>query len=157
MLLRSQYAIPTVTSTSPVPSPTKNPNVARSLDNLAPGWIIQTTSPITTVDGQKLNPESFLEVLDKKLNSKRESGGYDVYLRLCNNTAPASSNNLATNPPAPSDKPVTMELAQLKSFAVKVLPPGQTSPCDSASPAKDSLPSTPNPANNPKPTDSNTP
>ncbi|MEJ1933799.1 protein phosphatase 2C domain-containing protein [Nostoc sp. NIES-2111] len=156
MLLRSQYAIPTSTPTKIIPSATNNPKVERSLDNLASGWIIQTTSPIT-VNEQKLNPESFLEVIDKKANPKPESGGYDVYLRLCNNPVPASSNNLATKPPAPSDQPLKMELAQLKGYAVKVLPPDQVSPCDSATSAKDSLPSTPNPANNPSTIDSNTP
>ncbi|BCL34756.1 protein phosphatase 2C domain-containing protein [Nostoc sp. MS1] len=149
MLLRSQYAIPTANPTKTVPSATNSPNVERSLNNLASGWIIKTNSEIA-VNQQKLPPESFLEVIEKKPNPQPTSGGYEVYLRLCNNPLPASSNNLATNPPAPSDKPVKLELAQLKKYAVTVLSPGQDSPCDSVSPAKDSLPSTPNPANNPQ-------
>ncbi|HEY9803592.1 MAG TPA: protein phosphatase 2C domain-containing protein [Leptolyngbyaceae cyanobacterium] len=155
MLFRSQYATRTATPTETVPA-TQSPKVERSLDNLASGWIIKTNSEIT-VNQLKLSPESFLEVIDKKPNSQPASGDYDVYLRLCSNPNPASANNLATNPPAPSDQPIKMPLAQLKRFAVTVLPPNQASPCDSVSLPKDNLPSTPNPTNNPSTTDSKNP
>lgn len=155
MLFRSQYTTRTATPTETVPLATERPKIERSLNNLASGWIIKTNSEIT-VNQQKLRPESFLEVIDKKSNPQPASGGYDVYLRLCSPN-PASSNNLATNPPAPSDQPVKMPLAELKRFAVTVLPPNQNSPCDSVSVPKDSLPSTANPANNPSATESNNP
>ncbi|WP_414754731.1 protein phosphatase 2C domain-containing protein [Anabaena sp. CCY 9910] len=154
MLLRSQYAIPTVTPTRNIPSATQSPKVQqRSLNNLAPGWIIKTNSEIT-FNQQQVPPESFLEVIDKKFNPQPAPGIYEVYLRLCN-PQPASANNLATEPPPPSEQPIKTELAQLKRFAVTVLQPSQDSPCNSVSLPADIPPPAANTPNNPGAAESN--
>ncbi len=119
---------PTATATLPTAPP-------RSLENLAPGWIIKTTKEIPfSGDFGNLPVGSFLEVVQTKPNTTANSGGLDVELRVCS----------VGSKPFLEDKTVSMTKSQLKSYQVSVVPADKDSPCTSASqPPINPTPTTP--------------
>ncbi|QLE54365.1 PP2C family serine/threonine-protein phosphatase [Nostoc sp. TCL26-01] len=145
MLLRSPSTYnPRPTRTQPITTP--SPQIPRSLNNLAAEWVIKTKREITLNQKEKLPPESFLKVIDKKINNLPNSGGDKVYLKLCANPIPA---NITV------DRPIEIELAKLKPSDVTVLQPNQDSPCDFVSPSPETLPPAPNTPNNTSATPAN--
>jgi protein phosphatase len=132
---------PTITVTEP----------PRSLDNLSPGWVIQTNKEIPLKNKPSLPPRAFLQVINT--NPKPASGNLSVSMRVCpseNTQTPANSNKpLVTSsvPPnlKPLPEPVLLDLSQLKSFGVSVLQSDVPNPCATvtqppATPAADTSP-----------------
>ncbi|MCF2146755.1 protein phosphatase 2C domain-containing protein [Desmonostoc muscorum LEGE 12446] len=109
------------------PTPTQSPTVAatqppRTLANLSPGWVIQTTKEIRLEDNPPLAAKSFLQVINTEPNPKPTSEDFSVRMRVC--------TNKPTPTPAPSPaKPISIKFQQLKSFGVSVLQPGAANPC----------------------------
>ncbi|AFY32562.1 PP2C family serine/threonine-protein phosphatase [Calothrix sp. PCC 7507] len=131
---------PAAKTPTPVsPSPTSQPNATvtpdvtevpvRSLDNLAQGWVIQTTKDIKLANQATLSSGTFLQVIEIKQNSKA-AGVSLVRLRLCPNP----------NTPKPEvSQPIEFVQSQLKRFGnenkVTVLPVGEKSLCDDLPPS----------------------
>jgi protein phosphatase len=131
---RSQFPFGQVPS-SPSPTATSDPKTTakptntvvpqqRSLANLAPGWVINTTSQIKLENNQEpLAPNTFLQVT-KKEPDPDNAEELLVHLRLCPNTS--------------ASQPIAFTQPQLKRFAaekkVTVLQADQSSPCDNISP-----------------------
>ncbi|MBH8562538.1 protein phosphatase 2C domain-containing protein [Nostoc sp. CENA67] len=133
-------------STTLQPTASKPPQ-ERSLDNLAPGWVIKTSRETTLENKEPLPPGSFLEVIEKKPTSQ-PAGGFLVDMRLCSNegTLTSADPNKKVGSRLPtSDKRVVAQLSQLKRFQVTVLQADNSSPCDSIPQSPDSQPPAPNP------------
>ncbi|MBW4677200.1 MAG: protein phosphatase 2C domain-containing protein [Desmonostoc geniculatum HA4340-LM1] len=122
--LQSKSGQPQVAST---PTLTQSPSVAvtqppRTLANLSPGWVIQTTKEIPLEDNPPLAAKSFLQVINTEPNPQPASGDFSVRMQLC--------SNKPTPTPAPSPaKPISIKFQQLKRFGVSVLQPGAANPC----------------------------
>ncbi|MBE9199659.1 MULTISPECIES: protein phosphatase 2C domain-containing protein [unclassified Nodularia (in: cyanobacteria)] len=118
--------LPTLTG-QPTPTPT-TPVIERSLDNLAPGWVIQSKTEIPLSNLEILPPESFLQVIKIEPNPQPGTGDLLVHLRLC---------SLSTTNSFPTESLTTTEtqiqLSQLKTFGVSVLPFDSENPCDPVS------------------------
>jgi uncharacterized caspase-like protein len=102
----------------PNPTATQKPiteatPVARSLDNLSPGWVIQTNKEIPLRNNQSLPPGAFLQVINTNPNPKPASGNLSVSMRVC-----LSKNEL-----------ILLELSQIKRFGVSVLQSDVPNPC----------------------------
>lgn len=136
------------------------PPTARSLQNLAPGWVIKTNREIILSNRETFPPGSYLEVIDKKPNSQAISGGSSVQMRLCSNEgtlAPANpKNTVVSKPSQASKKPVLIDLSQLQRSEVTVLQADDRSPCDTVSQSPDSQPSAPNAQTDTSASESNT-
>ncbi|AFY46929.1 hypothetical protein Nos7524_1035 [Nostoc sp. PCC 7524] len=115
---RSQLSVVTPPTTL-VPANTPTPQQTRSLNNLAPGWVIKTNSEIILTNQQKLPSNTFLEVSEQKSNPQT-AGDYDLTLRVC-------SNQQSSKPVL--EKKVTTKLSQLKRWQISVLQPNEDSPC----------------------------
>ncbi|MDZ8185524.1 MAG: protein phosphatase 2C domain-containing protein [Nostoc sp. ChiSLP02] len=133
--LRSQPGLPILSSHS---TPTQNPTITptqpqRTLTNLAPGWVIQTTKEIPLENNQPLPAKTFLEAIDTQPNPKPTSGDFSVLMRVCNNK-PTSAPGASPVPPTskPGSKPseqVSIKFSQLKNSGVSVLPSDAPNPC----------------------------
>ncbi len=131
---RSPSPISSSPATSPpnttVPSPevTETP-VVRSLDNLAPEWVIKTTKDIKLENGTTLSSSTFLQVIEIKQNPKVARVSF-VHLRICPNPS--------TLKPEVSQQ-IQFLHSQLKRFAqdnkFTVLSAGEKSPCDDLHPS----------------------
>ncbi|WP_228058113.1 caspase, EACC1-associated type [Nostoc sp. LEGE 12447] len=107
----------------PNPTPTQKPTaeatpVARSLDNLSPGWVIKTNNDISLENNQSLPRGAFLEVIEKKSNPNPASGSFLVSMRVCANKSTPTQTNI-----------VLMDLSKLKRFGVSVLQSDVPNPC----------------------------
>ncbi|WP_243458416.1 caspase family protein [Nostoc sp. UIC 10630] len=107
----------------PNPTPTQKPTaeatpVARSLDNLSPGWVIKTNNDISLGNNQSLPRGAFLEVIEKKSNPNPASGSFLVSMRVCANKSTPTQTNI-----------VLMDLSKLKRFGVSVLQSDVPNPC----------------------------
>lgn len=120
------------------------PEPERTVDNLAPKWIIKTKKQIPLANQTSLAPETFL-VVDKKLNSDN-SDNYEVSLRVC-------SQKPLPKPLKFLESAVSFKYSQLKSWEaedkIEVWLPSDETPCDSNAPETEpeknqsSAPSTP--------------
>ncbi|MEA5620163.1 protein phosphatase 2C domain-containing protein [Cronbergia sp. UHCC 0137] len=100
------------------PSLTTPKPTTRTLENLAPGWIIKTTQTIPLSNQQSFPAESYLQIIE--INPKPNNGASDrqVILRAC----PPSST------PSPQEN-ISINLSQLQRFNVSVLQSGESSSC----------------------------
>ncbi|HYW22427.1 MAG TPA: PP2C family serine/threonine-protein phosphatase [Nodularia sp. (in: cyanobacteria)] len=99
--------------------------IERSLENIAPGWVIQTKSEIPLSNQEILPPESFLQVIKVEPNPQPGTGDLLVHLRFCslNTTDSLPTESLTT-------AETQIELSQLKNFGVAVLPSNSRNPCE---------------------------
>lgn len=97
----------------------------RSLDNLAPGWVVQTTSELPVSNQEILPPASFLQVISSNPIPGELSGDYLVHLELC---SPTTINTLPTESSPLSETKV--KLSELRKFGVSVLAANSENPCD---------------------------
>ncbi|MDB9372900.1 protein phosphatase 2C domain-containing protein [Nodularia sphaerocarpa] len=109
------------------PTPTTTPVSERSLDNLAPGWVIQSKGEIP-LNNQKILPGSFLQVIKVEPIPQPGTGDLLVHLRLC---SLSTTNSLPTESVTTEERQI--KLSQLKSFGVSVLPSNSVNPCESVS------------------------
>ncbi|BBD61567.1 hypothetical protein NIES2109_43950 [Nostoc sp. HK-01] len=116
------------TDSSPTLQPTPAATNARSLDNLASGWVI-TNSQAITLDDQKLEAGSFLQVVEVEPGDTPNAQESVIKLRLC-----PSENTVSPQP----DKPLRVTLAQLQRPGITVLKSTDTSSCDNLSQPPDS-------------------
>ncbi|MBD2598615.1 protein phosphatase 2C domain-containing protein [Nostoc spongiaeforme FACHB-130] len=116
------------TDPSPTVQPTPTATNERSLNNLAPGWVI-TNSQAITLDDQKLEGGSFMQVVEIEPGDTPNVQESVVKLRLC----PLGN----TSSPQP-DKPLRVKLAQLQRQGISVLQSTDTSSCDNLSQSSDS-------------------
>ncbi|RCJ21881.1 serine/threonine protein phosphatase [Nostoc minutum NIES-26] len=133
------------------------PPTARSLDNLARGWVIKTNREITLNNKEILPSNSFLEVIDK--NNPQASGSFLVNMRLCSseNTLTSADPNKKVGSRLPiQEKRVLVELSKLKRLGVTVLQASDRSPCDTVPQSPDSQPPEPNAQSDTSATESNT-
>ncbi|AFY42855.1 PP2C family serine/threonine-protein phosphatase [Nostoc sp. PCC 7107] len=121
-----------MSSVPPVSSPNVQQTPAstsgRSLNNLAFGWVI-TNSREITLDDQKLQPGSFMRVVDIETKDTSYSAESVIKLQLC----PSENSTFL-----PSDKPLRVTLAQLQRSDITVLKSTDTSSCDNLSQPLDS-------------------
>lgn len=139
MKLRSpSSSIPLLSSPTPQQQTPAATLEARSLANLAAGWVIQTQREIPLRNNQSLPSGTFLEVVDKIPSTRAASGGSEVQLRLCSNkitptantNKPLVSSPVAPTTPLPEEKTVLIDFSQLKRFGVSVLASDAPSPCN---------------------------
>ncbi|MBC1237558.1 caspase family protein [Nostoc sp. 2RC] len=126
------------------PTPTQSPTVTntqsrrtialiqppRTLANLDPGWVIQTSKEIPLPDNQLLPAKSFLEVINTQPNPKPASGDFSVRMRVCTNKStpiPTSSQVPLLSKP---EKTVSIQFQQLMRLGASVLQSGIPSPCN---------------------------
>ncbi|MBU7582461.1 MAG: protein phosphatase 2C domain-containing protein [Nostoc sp. TH1S01] len=121
-LLWQSPLVPTGSNPS-VPPTTAAPTNERSLNNLAPGWVI-TNSQEITLDNQKLLPGSFLQVVESEPSDTPNSQESVVELRLC-----SSENSASTQP----QKTLRVKLAQLQRPGISVLKSNEASSCENLS------------------------
>ncbi len=117
-----------------LPATTEQPEIPqrRSLDNLAPGWVIKINKTIPLANNTRLQPDSFLKVDNRQNDS--------VSLRLC---------PVKTLPPEVAKlfaAPIKLEYSKLqgleKEGTLEVLQANSDNPCES--PISDNLPPAPN-------------
>ncbi len=131
---RSQSGLPVVSSNpTPTQSPIATTQPPRTLNNVAPGWVIQTNNQISLGNNQLLPAKSFLEVIDTKPSPKPASGDFSVVMRVCTNKeTPTSASSQAPSPSNPglnAQKTVSIQFQQLNRFGVFVLPSSAPNPC----------------------------
>ncbi|MBD2495593.1 protein phosphatase 2C domain-containing protein [Nostoc sp. FACHB-280] len=130
LLVRGLFMSSPLLTTDPIPTvqPTPTATNERSLNNLAPGWVI-TNSQEITLDDQKLQPGSLLQVLEVEPGDPANTQESVIKLRLCP----------AENTPSPqADKPLRVKLAQLQRQGISVLQVNETSSCGNLSQLPDS-------------------
>jgi serine/threonine protein kinase len=144
--------IATVNS-NPTPTPTvqatrQNPPETRTIDNLAPGWVIQSNSEIISFIG-RFPSGTFFRVLDKKIIPKSNNQDFKLNLQACLNHEDTSKSAKENSPtlqpsliplkdlkkisPVQVVKTIQVSLVQLKEYKVSVLQADQASPCDKLS------------------------
>ncbi|MBD2457339.1 protein phosphatase 2C domain-containing protein [Nostoc sp. FACHB-87] len=130
LLVRGLFMSPPFLTTDPSPTvqPTPTATNERSLNNLAPGWVI-TNSQAITLDDQKLETGSFLQVVEVEPGDTPNAQESVIQLRLC------SAEN--TSSPQPN-KPLRVKLAQLQRQGISVLQANETSSCNNLSQLPDS-------------------
>lgn len=134
---RGRFSFPPVVDSNPntnLPTVDQPPRQQqrRSLNNIAPGWIIRTKNEIPLSTGGNLPSYTFLEVLDKKPNSELAAEDYEVFLDVCGNSS--QSQPLV-------ERTISIKLSQLKSWPIEILPSNQETPCNT--PQTYSLPPAP--------------
>ncbi|ALF52579.1 serine/threonine protein phosphatase [Nostoc piscinale CENA21] len=130
LLVRGLFMSSPLLTKDPIPTiqPTPTATNERSLNNLAPGWVI-TNSQEITLDDQKLEGGRFLQVVEVEPGDTANTQESVVKLRLC------PSGNTAS--PLP-EKPLRVKLAQLQRQGISVLQGNETSSCDTLSQPSDS-------------------
>lgn len=124
MRMRSPSAIfPTITTSPTVP----NPVPERSLNNLAPGWVIQTNSDIPLDNLSTFPAGSFWQVTEIQPLPQPGTGDSLVNLRLC---SPTNTISAEVAQPPPAQIIERIELSQLKGFDVTVLQSNDDNPCN---------------------------
>ncbi|MEA5512878.1 PP2C family serine/threonine-protein phosphatase [Nodularia sp. UHCC 0506] len=128
MRLRSPLPSDTITTITVPPTPPTDPEITeRSLDNLAPGWVIQTQRAILDSNQKILPQNSFLEVIETKPNPQPETGDLLVHLRLCTQ----DTANLVNNAPVPAaEQKLWRKLSELQTLGVTVLQSSADHPCN---------------------------
>ncbi|WP_414541259.1 PP2C family protein-serine/threonine phosphatase [Nostoc sp. CCY0012] len=124
MLLRSPANIFPVRTPPPTVS---NPVPERSLNNLEPGWVIQTNSDIPLGNFAAFPPGSFWQVIETQPIPQPATVDLWVEMRLC--SPPGDVNSNVAQPPQ-AQTIERIELSQLKRFDVSVLQPDHDNPCD---------------------------
>jgi protein phosphatase len=118
-----QIKSPTTIISSPFPFSSQTPTAVitpRSLENLAPSWVIQANTAIT-LNNQTFPAQSFFQVIEKKVNPNTQENS-QVRLRLCQKS----------NPPLPTPTIIELNLSELQDLAkdISILQPGQPSDCE---------------------------
>ncbi len=114
--------IPTTIEATPNPTVTEG-----SLDDIAPGWVIQTPLEIPENNLQILPANSFWEVIEIQPNPQPGTGDFLINLRLCTQ----ETTNPSTNKPLPPGVQTRwIELSQLQTLSLSVWPPNVENVCN---------------------------
>ena len=127
-MMRLRSPSPSTTIPTTIVQPTPSTAVTeRSLDNIAPGWVIQTQPEIPGNSQEIPPPNSFLEVMETKPNPQPGTGDLLVKLRICTQ----DTTNLVPNQPlATGEQTLWIGLSQLQTLEVAVLPSNAENVCN---------------------------